>query len=170
MPNESLKSTVINNDEDGLILLLSDSDNPITQEDLNNLFILSSSLGRINIAGMLLSNGAQINATMPLGDTALTWAIIKNQVDAVAFLISEGINVNAHSISGNTALILAAQLGRVEVIELLIKAGANLDKTNKSRQTALMIAEQGSNQAVTDLLLSVTKSEAPPEVSLSLTR
>ena len=76
---------------------------------------------------MLLAAGANPNATLPTGETALMTAVDTGKVNAVKALLAHGANVNAREARmGQTALMWAMAEGHVEVARVLIERGADV--------------------------------------------
>lgn len=76
----------------------------------------------------LIANDASIvEAKNSIGETALHFLVVENQLEAVKFLAQAGSDVNNHNDFGTPAIIEAAQLGYGEMVELLLKLGANGD-------------------------------------------
>jgi ankyrin repeat protein len=158
MPSEnylSLRDAATANNVEAFKALLTNVGSLIQLAELDTLFILSASSGHLGIAELLLAKGAHINTRMPLGDTALTWSIIKEKPEAVRFLIEKKIDVNAQTLSGNTALILAASRGQLGPIRDLVAAGAELGRTNKNEETAVMVAQKAEKTKAVELLLEL---------------
>lgn len=78
---------------------------------------------------LLVSAGADVDATDRLGNTALILAATgtDDKVEIVSYLLEQGATVNAIGGGGATALIMAAQNGNTAVAEQLILAGADIN-------------------------------------------
>jgi uncharacterized protein len=123
-------------------------------------YFLAAKFLEADIMRALAAGGADTQATMPSGDTALMAAAglgASTQADrrglsvldggrvedesrvvaVVAAAIAGGVDVNATNRSGNTALHAAALLGYDQVIQQLVDAGARVDVKNSQGQTAL---------------------------------
>ncbi len=61
-----------------------------------------------------------------LGETALHFLAVENELDAVQWLVYRGADVNTRSDFGDTPLLEAAQLGYVEMCRLLLENGAEI--------------------------------------------
>jgi ankyrin repeat protein len=123
-------------------------------------YFLAAMFLEADIMRALAAGGADTQATMPSGDTALMAAAglgASTQADrrglsvldggrvedegrvvaAIAAAIAGGVDVNATNRSGNTALHASALLGYDQVIQQLVDAGARVDVKNSQGQTAL---------------------------------
>jgi hypothetical protein len=99
-----------------------------------------------------------VNQTDLNGYTALMWASVKGQIDAIKALIDAGADVDKpcyggideSGINGYTPLILAAWSGETLAIKALIDAGADVNaacivQTNETGYTVLMAAACNGN-------------------------
>lgn len=80
--------------------------------------------GRLNVAGLLLEKGAELEAKNPTGFTPLFLAVLGKRLDVVRFLLDKGADPNAPTRFQTTPLFTAAESGNVEVIRLLVERGA----------------------------------------------
>lgn len=80
------------------------------------------------VAALLLSKGADINATLSIkggeGMTSLMMAARNNHLELVKFLVENGADVNAKAKNGSTALSFATEDNYSEVVEYLKSKGA----------------------------------------------
>jgi ankyrin repeat protein len=88
--------------------------------------MLAAKGGHLGILNELLNCGARINATNSLPMTAILYAVMSDQVLAVAeVLVKKGADVNAWTSSGTGALIVAASEGHTAAATFLLALGAN---------------------------------------------
>jgi len=78
-----------------------------------------------------------VAAKNSIGETALHFLVVENQLEAVEFLARHGSDVDNQNAFGIPAIVEAAQLGYREMVALLLKLGANpamaaLDKMEMS--------------------------------------
>lgn len=88
----------------------------------------------------LLAQHADVNAALPDGATALSWAVFLDLKEPAVKLIAAGANVNSASEYGETPLTLALSNGDVDLVDALLKAGADPKATRWNGETTLMIA------------------------------
>ena len=69
----------------------------------------------------LLDDGADVNAAEPDGTTALHWAVLRDDQDAVRQLIGAGAHADAANRYGVTPLALAATNGSAALVEALAR-------------------------------------------------
>jgi hypothetical protein len=101
----------------------------------------------------LLINGADVNATIYYGYTALHMAAAHGQTELCKLLIQEHANVNATNNYGSTAFHRAAEKGHTEVCKLLIQEHANVNATNSDGSTTLHMAANKGHTEVCKLLI-----------------
>uniref|UniRef100_A0A3B3H857 Uncharacterized protein n=1 Tax=Oryzias latipes TaxID=8090 RepID=A0A3B3H857_ORYLA len=92
------------------------------QDDQTPLHI-SSRLGKQDIVQLLLTNGADPDATTNSGYTPLHLAAREGHKDIAAALLDQGANL-----SGITPLHLAAQEGSVDIVTLLLARGSPINR------------------------------------------
>ncbi|MDH4063794.1 MAG: ankyrin repeat domain-containing protein [Acidobacteriota bacterium] len=89
----------------------------------------------------LLRDGADVNAALGDGTTALHQAAMRGDADMVDVLVYAGANVKATTrLGGYTPLHLASQRGHAVVIDRLVKAGADPNQATATGTTPLMFA------------------------------
>jgi len=122
----------------------------VNTKDINGVSPLhmAAGHGRAEIAEVLISNGANINAKMDNGFTPLFVAI---NADVAKVLISAGADIHAKTPIGSTPLFVAAQMGVAEIAEVLISNGANVSAKMDDGFTPLFVA---SNAGVAKVLIS----------------
>ncbi|ORX43535.1 ankyrin [Hesseltinella vesiculosa] len=138
--------------------------------------------GHIEMVGLLLSAGADINVKDGLGRTALICAIYGLDLDATNINVSNlhfisqshknhlhimknillqhpnifvaTLNSPQYEIKGITPLCLASYLGKNDIIKVLLEDGrVDVDGTDSKNATALMYAARDGNLAIVDVLL-----------------
>ena len=99
-------------------------------------------MGHMEMARLLLSYGANINAVNNYGTTALILAAAEGHSDMVRFLVSSGADINAQNDNGDTALIQAAYNGSAEDVRILLDAGADPGVAAGDGKNAADLAEE----------------------------
>ena len=92
------------------------------------------------IETMLIDSGADSNIPKEDGDTLLTSACKREDLEEVKKLIKHGFNIDAKNRNGDTPLIIACKYGNKNIINYLISKGANLLNKGEYEISALMSA------------------------------
>lgn len=125
--------------------------------------------GNNAIAGMLLANGADVNAPDDASRgneyfhdkeaSPLHVACDKGYQSLTAMLLAHGADIEKRVGKFHSPLQLAASAGHFSVVQLLIKAGANLNSfADKSQGTALSIASSNGHRKVATALIKAGAS------------
>lgn len=102
----------------------------------------------------LLKKGADVNAALGDGVTALHWAARHGDVELTNLLLLAGGNAQAATRSGRyTPLHLAAERGSAATVSALLKAGAVANAATSTGATPLMMASAGGDTATIAALL-----------------
>lgn len=85
-------------------------------------FFVAICKGYLELAEILLENEmSSVNYKDSEGDTALHWAVILGNSDAVAFLLSHGADPSIKNNYKNNPLMCACLNSRMEIIDMLLK-------------------------------------------------
>lgn len=93
--------------------------------------------GHIQIANILIENGADVNISDNTGETALMVASANDNLETIKLLIQHGADVNTKDIDGETALMVASQNGHIATINFLVENGADVNAKDSDGWTAL---------------------------------
>lgn len=130
------------------------------------LLIRAISLGQTEIAELLISKGADVNARnrSDNGSTPLHWTagdrVCVPNITVAKLLLAKGAEVDAKTGAGNTPLIWAAKCkeeGAMEVAELLLQHGADLNYYGDDG-TALSAAKEEGTSSMVDMLYARGKA------------
>ena len=111
--------------------------------------------GDRTLAKQLVKQGADVNATLGDGMSALHWAAKRGDADLAQVLLTAGANVKAVTRLGSfTPLHLASEVGNGPVITALLKAGAEANAATRSGTTPLMLAAQSGDVVSISALVS----------------
>ena len=91
---------------------------------------------RRDIALLLLSHDADVNAVDAEGRAALHIALARRRTELLDLLVEHGADVNFKDRIGRGPLVYAAQANLPHAIELLLKHGACLDQADNNGHTA----------------------------------
>ncbi len=107
-----------------------------------------------NALRTLLKNGADVNAAMGDGLTAIHQVAIDGDTELAQLLIYAGANLKATTrLGGYTPLLLAAKNGDDAMIETLLKGGADPNQATTNGTSPLMFAAASGNVAAVKVLL-----------------
>ena len=131
----------------------------------------------MEIIKALIRLGADVNGTMPDGNTLLMTATEYDHENIVRLLVELGGDVNAQNADGVTAVMVAAEANNIELLRVLVlELGADVNLPDNDGNTPIFnSAEDGfieitvfllSIGADTTLLLDNDIVKHPPEVQL----
>ena len=75
--------------------------------------------GDLEMARLMLENGAPVNVQTDVGTTALMYAAAYGHMEVVRFLVENGADIHILNGYGYTALSLAEERGHQEVVDFL---------------------------------------------------
>ena len=79
--------------------------------------------GDLEMARLMLENGAPVNIQTDVGTTALMFAAAEGHMEVVRFLVENGADIYIQNGYGYTALSLAEERGHQEVVDFLRSVG-----------------------------------------------
>lgn len=119
----------------------------------------------VTLTGKLLAGGADPNTrnipseffrnkgVLPIGEPALTVAVIKQSLPIVKLLLDYKADVNAKGDAGFTALFRAAANDSPDIVKLLIHRGALVNLQNDYQDTAIIFATSMDNARNLEILI-----------------
>lgn len=111
--------------------------------------------GYTDLAKELIAQGADINASCTIGNTALINGAYNNRIEICNALIEAGANLDACNNGGASALIWACEQGYEEIANTLISHGCNLDLcTKEKKNTALTCAAKAGRTEMVEALVN----------------
>src|SRR5262249_30374442 len=102
----------------------------------------------------LVQDGADANAVLPDGATALHWAVYESDAEAAANLLARGADPKLVTREGMTPLSLAAINGDAAMIGRLLDAGADVNERLEKGETPLMFAARTGSADAVELLIA----------------
>jgi ankyrin repeat protein len=132
-------------------------DHPELIENLDNLgrtpLFVAVAHNQLEIAEVLLANGANVNARDGSGHTPLIQAMwVYNHDKMVRLLLAKGADVNLEDKWSMTALAYAVQQGQIEDAKILIANDGNINVI--SGKSPLYFAVIGTHTEMVELLLA----------------
>ncbi len=108
--------------------------------------------GRQEVAALLLSKGAAVDAQDEVGRTPLHEAAWSGDTPVAELLIAKGADVNAKDPRGWTPLHSAALNGHKGVVQLLLAKGADINAKARGEETPLKTSISMGQDGIADLL------------------
>ena len=100
--------------------------------------------GHVEIARLLLQNGAELNAKNNYGSTSLHCAASQDNIDILHLLVENGADLEAQDNDGMRALHRAARYGHLPFIqELISRYHVDINARMNNGTTALRVARHG---------------------------
>jgi len=113
---------------------------------------IAARVDSVEMARLLLANGANVNEEDNYGKTPLFGAARKGSKEMVELLTAKGADINAKNKDGWTPLHLVARFGQKEAVELLIGKGADINAKANDGRTARQVAIEEKKGAVAEVL------------------
>eukprot|EP01133_Synstelium_polycarpum_P007968 gene7968-9362_t len=138
-PLPLLHESILDNDYNKAKALIESGNHKLDQGDFGGLQPLHfcARMGNVQMAELLISHGACVNAENNYGSTPIHEAVRRGETAMVAYLISKGADLTIGDIDANTPLHLAVMCEDGELIIMLCDAGAPLDLKNKDDETCI---------------------------------
>jgi ankyrin repeat protein len=133
-----------------------------TSLELNATLFSASDKGCLDLAKLLLSEGASVEARDRLGAKPLARAASAGQIEIVTLFIERGAPIEARDLDGSTALYKAAETGRLPMVRLLIERGADVNLPGRNGITPLSAAAYMGSAPIVQLLM---EKGADPKVT-----
>ena len=114
----------------------------------------SAEKGMLDDVRQMLKSGVDVNSRLNDGSTALHWAVLRDQEQAIATLLEAGADPVVINRNGISPLFLAVQNGNSRIVSMLLDAGADPNTLSESGETILMTAAHTGTPEVVDMLLA----------------
>ena len=121
-------------------------------EDIDQLLLLASQFGDLEIARLLIDSGADTSVTDESGWAPLHVAAWRGHETVARLLIDRGTDASVSNIHGSTPLHFAARNGNEAVARVLVGSGADVLAANTHGATPLHLAARNENEPVARLL------------------
>ena len=122
-------------------------------QGLDDALIITVKNGDAIIVQHLINRGANVNARDIWTNTALSWAVVRNDMTCATLLLEAGADVNVESFKGLSLLHLAVLNSNLKMVELLLDKGADVNAVDNYQSTVLMNAINLDDTALVQLLL-----------------
>ncbi|MCI5135518.1 MAG: hypothetical protein D3920_10705 [Candidatus Electrothrix sp. AW2] len=124
--------------------------------------VAATNKGYNEIAKILISKGADVNAKTEDETSVLMLASQNGQTKVVKALLEKGARVNEKNKDGMTPLLFASKSGQIELVKALLEKGAKVNEKNNNGMTPLLFA---SGSGKTDVVKELLNNNADPHIS-----
>ena len=121
--------------------------------EINAMLFSAADKGCLDLAKLLLSEGASVEARDRLGAKPLARAAAAGQGEIVTLLLEHGAPIDARDLDGSTALYKAAETGRLPMVRLLMERGADINLSGRNGITPLSAAAYMGSAPIVELLI-----------------
>jgi uncharacterized protein len=121
--------------------------------EVNAMLFSAADKGCLDLAKLLLSKGASVEARDRLGAKPLARAAAGGQAEIVTLFLEGGAPIDARDLDGSTALYKAAETGRLPIVRLLIEHGADVNLPGRNGITSLSAAAYMGSAPIVQLLM-----------------
>lgn len=97
----------------------------------------------VEVAELLIANGADVNARGELGNAPLHWAASNGYKNLAKLLVNRGADIHVKNDYGRTPLHSAAAFGQTQMARFLLKRGADISAKDQYEHTPLYEAARG---------------------------
>ncbi|KAK4878384.1 hypothetical protein RN001_010890 [Aquatica leii] len=170
LPNDGLHEDLFSklardfNAKDQRILEAHDESSYVNEEILVDKVRVTPLIAVIKTQGVdvrlvddLIKRGANLNAVVSGGFTALYYAVVNDRSDIVRTLLNHGAKPDSVDRFGNTPLFVACSEGKNRIVELLLKHGSNRYAADAFGMTPIFRAYKAANYQILHLLLQGNK-------------
>jgi len=97
------------------------------------------------VINLLLANGADVDATSPNGENALSLAIMRRFSDLAMWLVEKGAELNATDAGSQPIMLQVAYMGDVDLAKVMVSKGAKVEVSDDHGLTLLHAAAGAGN-------------------------
>lgn len=129
--------------------------------------LIATHNNRVDVARLLISNGANVNAKDKIGDTPFLYAGAEGRNEILKMTLANGADLKDTNRYGGTALTPAAHHGHAETVRILLKTKIDVNQVNKLGWTALLEAViLGDGGPVhSDIVRQLLAAKADPHIA-----
>lgn len=129
-----------NNHNHGLLKFLLEKGATLHKTDLEGRNSLMLAVGDFYKMRFLIDAGIDLNHRDRRKQTALHYAVAKDDFEATKLLLAKGVDPNAQDADGNAPLMLQPRPGKTALIRLLLAYGTDLELKNNKGETLIGFA------------------------------
>jgi hypothetical protein len=128
----------------------------LNPDDDRTALMIAIDKDQTDIANLLISKGADVNASDDDSISPLILAAGKGNLDLVKLLLDKNAAVDASDDDDNTALMAAVRSGKADVVQVLVDRGADPAYTNDDDESAISIAK---DKGLKDIFVILKKAK-----------
>jgi len=136
-----------------LLVVLLFAESAFATSTLDERLFTEADQGNLPAIEWEVAKGANVNAHVAFGQTALYVASMRGRLSIVKWLLDHGARVNAKDNDGQTALEITAAFGQPDMVKLLISHGADVNARDEWGHTPLYLAAKYNSTQVAQILL-----------------
>ena len=114
----------------------------------DNLYLIASYNGQIDVMKYLEDKGLDINSTNNYGNNAYLLASLGGKINVMKYLEDKGFDINFTNREGNNAYLFASYNGQINVMEYLEDKGFDINFKNNDGNNAYLIASHNGQKDV----------------------
>ena len=109
----------------------------------------------IDIAKILILEGANIEAKDNNDDTSLSYTSLLGCADTAKVLVEMKANIESKNKDGDTPLIIKYAEGNIDIAKMLILEGANIEAKDNNGDTSLIVASRHARTNIANMLIEM---------------
>ena len=121
--------------------------------EINAMLFSAADKGCLDLAKLLISAGASLEARDRLGAKPLARAAAAGQAELVTLFLDRGAPIDAQNLDGSTALYQAAEAGRLPIVRQLVEHGADVKLPGRNGITPLSAAAYMGSAPIVEFLM-----------------
>ena len=144
--------------QEGAALLLAAKANPNLSNKAGSTALMQAFASNMNVAFMLIENGASVDIVDSAGRNALFHAVISGEESAIEAVIRKGGRVNILDEDSRTPLYQACLMGSLSMVKMLLAANADPNLAGRGSSLRPTQAEEEQEDGAAKVLLEEART------------
>ena len=144
--------------QEGAALLLAAKANPNLSNKAGSTALMQAFASNLNVAFMLIENGASVDIVDSAGRSALFHAVISGEESAIEAVIRKGGRVNILDEDSRTPLYQACLMGSLSMVKMLLSADADPNLAGRGSSLRPTQAEEEQEDGAAKVLLEEART------------